>query len=215
MRSGFRASFVRDVRIVRLPSRNRNCRIGFERVRVLWRAPQHPTLSSARRSRPSECKTAGRIGRREIKMQSSLACSTERFESAGLARQDVMPGTAPSWEFDAVVSDTWAASCKSAQIFWGGMSAWNAALFGIASLTVEDAFSAWEVKRRCATVRGCAKLEHELSRRLLSALTRRLCLLARMAMQLGEDAAYPLQRLVGLELERLTPAFGRVSFSPA
>jgi hypothetical protein len=106
---------------------------------------------------------------------------------------------------EAMVGDPWMAGCKSAEILSRGLNVWNAALFGVASMTIEDAFDAWDARDDCAGLRSRECDEYELTPRLLSAFSGRLSVLARMAMQLGEDAAYPLQRLVGLELERLAP----------
>jgi hypothetical protein len=71
---------------------------------------------------------------------------------------------------------------------------------------MEDGFSAARVRLSCSSLASLADLERELTARAISDVTARLCLLPTIASQIAEETAYPVQRLVGLELEKLTPA---------
>jgi hypothetical protein len=57
-----------------------------------------------------------------------------------------------------------------------------------------------------SSLASLADLERDLTARAISDVTARLCLLLTIALQIAEETAYPVQRLVGLELERLSPA---------
>jgi hypothetical protein len=102
--------------------------------------------------------------------------------------------------------DASAAWRKSAEILTRSLGVWNAAFSGVAWVTMEDAFAAGRGRLSCSSLGSLADLERELTIRTISKVTARVCLLLTIALQIIEETAYPLQRLVGLELEKLTPA---------
>jgi hypothetical protein len=106
----------------------------------------------------------------------------------------------------AIGRETCATWRKSAKILTRSLGVWNAALYGFVCTTMEDGFSAVRVRLSCSSLASLADLERDLTARAISDVTARLCLLLTIALQIAEETAYPVQRLVGLELERLSPA---------
>jgi hypothetical protein len=94
---------------------------------------------------------------------------------------------------------------KSAQIILRSSPLWNSMVFGLAWMTTEEAFGAVRTRLSCTTVGSWAALERELAPRMLADTFARLCLLVTSAMQIGEEAGYPLQRWMVVQLEKLAP----------
>jgi Phasin protein len=131
------------------------------------------------------------------KMQPSSMSSSRTPDVAKHDRHQIPLGGAAGGFYSA-----W---CKSADIILRSLRVWNAALFGLAWMTTEDAFDAARARLSCTTLGSLADLERELAPRLLADAFARFCLLMTISTQIGEEASYPLQRRLIVELEKLAP----------
>lgn len=95
---------------------------------------------------------------------------------------------------------------KSANIVLRSSPVWNSMVFGLACMTTEESFEAARIRLSCTTLVSWAALEGELAPRMLADTFTRLCLLVTSAMQIGEEAGYPLQRWMIVQLEELAPS---------
>jgi hypothetical protein len=103
--------------------------------------------------------------------------------------------------------DAYRALAKSSQIILRSAPAWSAAVYGLAWMTAEEAFDAARIRLSCKTVGSWAALERDLAPRMLADTFARFCLLMTSAIQIGEEAGYPLERWLTVQVEKLAPTF--------
>jgi hypothetical protein len=144
--------------------------------------------------------------RQEAVMQPSPVPTKRQGAAVEDRRNPQQAGPSLQLVLDAIAPEMCAARRKSAEILTRSLGVWNAALCGFVCITMEDGFSAVRARLSCSSLASLADLELELTVRAISDVTARLCLLLTIALQIAEETAYPVQRLVGLELEKLTPA---------
>jgi hypothetical protein len=131
-------------------------------------------------------------------MQPSFMLSSKAYETIRRHRQVVALG-----ETTRELHSAW---CKSAEIMLRSTRVWNAALFGLSWMTLEDAINAARAQLSCRTLGSVMELERDLTPRLAAdAFDRFLCLM-NISSQIGEEAGYPLRCWLMLELEKLAPA---------
>ena len=107
----------------------------------------------------------------------------------------------------ATTGEAYRALAKSVQIVLRSSPAWSAAVFGLAWMTTEEAFDAVRSRLSCTTVSSWAALERDLAPRMLADTFARFCLLMTSAMQIGEEAGYPLERWLTVQVGKLAPMF--------
>jgi hypothetical protein len=96
--------------------------------------------------------------------------------------------------------------CKSAEIMARSTRVWNAALFGLSWMTLEDAINAARVRLSCRTLGSLMELERDLAPRLVADAFDRFLRLMTISSQIGEEAGYPLRCWLVLKLQKLAPA---------
>lgn len=101
--------------------------------------------------------------------------------------------------------DAYQALAKSAQIILRSSPAWSATAYGLVWMITEDAFDAVRIRLSCATLSSWAALERDLAPRMLADIFARFCLLTTSAMQIGEEAGYPLERWLIVQVGKLAP----------
>lgn len=89
---------------------------------------------------------------------------------------------------------------KSGDILARGFRLLNTALVGNAWMTLDDSIAELQARMSCGNLRQLLSLEADIGRRSVSRSVQRLCVVVRMAGQLSEDAAVPLQRRVDVVL---------------
>jgi hypothetical protein len=95
---------------------------------------------------------------------------------------------------------------KSAEIMLRSTGVWNAALFGLSWMTLEDAINAARAQLSCKTLGSVMELERDLAPRLAADAFDRFLRLMTISSQIGEEAGYPLRCWLMLKLEKLAPA---------
>ena len=89
-------------------------------------------------------------------------------------------------------SDNLQAMAKSGAILSRGVKALNHAALGVMRITWQDGMSASKALSKCKSPKDAAELEFDLLCANGSRLVGKSCMLAVMAMQVGEDSAVPL-----------------------
>ena len=85
------------------------------------------------------------------------------------------------------------AAAKSAEILLGGVRVYNAAAFAVALTAIEDAFALHRARRSCGSTAALLAVERDHVVHSAGEAVRRMGLLARIARDVGEEAAYPLR----------------------
>jgi hypothetical protein len=102
------------------------------------------------------------------------------------------------------------AAAKAGDIWARGFRLLNTAFVGHAWMTLDDSIAELQARMSCSSVRQLLALEADVGCRTVSRSVERLCVLVRIAGQLGEDAVVPLQR----RIDAAFATFGRIGACP-
>ncbi|MBK8174202.1 MAG: hypothetical protein IPK66_02555 [Rhodospirillales bacterium] len=129
-------------------------------------------------------------------------------ESAGAKREERHPQATlddapPRYvRVPRCLAEAWSSVRKSGTIGLHGIGVLNSAFFGTVWMTVDDAFVSQRARTSCRTLGSLLDFDRDRTAQALTDLTARIGVLTRIALQLGEDVAYPLQRRVYGLLEK-------------
>ena len=122
--------------------------------------------------------------------------------TVGEAAHIALPAPLVQWQ--GYIIDSGAAWLKSSEILVRGMNFWNAAFVGVISMSLDDQMAARRTRLSCRSIGSRLRLEKDFASCAFSDAFARMALLARIALHLGEDACYPLQRHSSVMLETLS-----------
>ena len=145
--------------------------------------------------RRTECRWFARLSMAARRMLPGRSCrsaaTTERLSLLGYYRR-ILLGNA-------------CAAVKSAEILMGGLRVYNAAAFAVALTAIEDAFALHRARQSCRSDLALLAVERDHAVHLAGEAVRRTGLMARIARDVGEEAAYPVHVRIELHPRKSAP----------